>query len=126
MNINDIHYDWPIDILHYETRYFLGLSLMELMIIALPAVGVALLLQKMLGLFSIVLGAILAVAIFFCVRRWAGLGDQTLIAYAFFSLKTLMRNEIVSLPIIYPATGMDEIRIEDLDGNLVTTITKID
>ena len=76
MKVDDLQYDWPKNILAYESRVFLGLSLQELMFVALPAVVV----MTFLG--NLILGVIIAVVSFLLVRKFEGLGDRNLIAYA--------------------------------------------
>ena len=117
MKVDDLQYDWPKNILAYESRGFLGLSLQELLIVALPAVMVS----AFLG--NLVLGMVVAVISFLLVRKFEGLGDRNLIAYLLARLQHLAQKEHqVNLPLILPAGQQEDFVITDLDGEEVMRV----
>ena len=117
MKVDDLQYDWPKNILTYESRSFMGMSLQELMIVALPAVIVIAFLQ------NLILGLITGVVSFLLVRKFEGLGDRNLIAYLLARLQHLVQQEHqVNLPLILPGGQQEEFIITDLDGEEVLRI----
>ena len=117
MKVDDLQYDWPKNILTYESRSFMGMSLQELMIVALPAVIVIAFLQ------NLILGLITGVVSFLLVRKFEGLGDRNLIAYLLARLQHLVQQEHqVNLPLILPGGQQEEFVITDLDGEEVLRI----
>ena len=93
MKVDDLQYDWPKNILTYESRSFMGMSLQELMIVALPAVIVIAFLQ------NLILGLITGVVSFLLVRKFEGLGDRNLIAYPLARLQHLVQLEVYHIQI---------------------------
>ena len=117
MKVDDLQYDWPMNILGYESRMILGMSLQELLIVALPAVF----LLMMTG--NIILGIMVAVVTFLLVRKFEGLGDRNLIFYGLARLQHNAKPENhVTLPMILPGGQREAFVITDLDGAEVMRI----
>ena len=94
-SVDDLSYDWPPDVLHYETRYFLGLTINELLILALPA----LLLTILVGIPA---GAVAALLGLLALKRFEAFGGRSLPLYLFARLRHARRRETVMLPLILP------------------------
>lgn len=117
MKVDDLQYDWPKNILTYESRSFMGMSLQELMMVALPAVIVIAFAQ------NLILGLMVGVVSFLLVRKFEGLGDRNLIAYLLARLQHMAKQEHqVNLPLILPGGQQEEFVITDLDGEEVMRI----
>ena len=117
MKVDDLQYDWPKNILNYESRTFLGMSLQELIIVTLPAVMVI----AFMG--NIILGLIIGVISFLLVRKFEGLGDRNLIAYLLARVQHMVQQEHqVNLPLILPGGQQEEFVITDLEGEEVMRI----
>lgn len=117
MQVDDLQYDWPVNILTYESRMFLGLSLQELLIVALPAVMILMVMG------NLILGGIAALLSFLLVRKFEGLGDRNLIFYALARVQhNAQKENRVALPMILPGGQQDAFVITDLDGEEVMRI----
>ncbi len=114
IKIDDLQYDWPVNILTYESRVFMGMSLQELLLTALPGVLILILLG------SPVFGGLAAVISFLLVRKFEALGDRNVIFYAVERLQHNAKQEhIVTLPVILPSGDQDTFIVTDLDGQEV-------
>jgi hypothetical protein len=109
--VDDLQYDWPVDILHYESKYLLGLNLQDLMFVALPGIGPMLFNRLGLGVVGAVLGYLL-------VRKFEGLGDRNVLAY----LLAKTQDQTVTLPLILPSDQVETVVVTDLDGNELARI----
>ncbi len=47
LKVDDLQYDWPMNVLGYESRALLGMSMQELLIVALPAVFLLMLTESL-------------------------------------------------------------------------------
>lgn len=108
--IDDLQYDWPVDILRYESKYLLGLKLQDLLLVAIPGMIPMLFNKLALGVVGTVVGYLL-------VRKFEGLGDRNALAYGFARLQALAQEQTVTLPLILPAAQVETVIITDLDGN---------
>jgi hypothetical protein len=113
IDVDSLQYDWPPNIVTYDTRYFLGLALPELMVIVGAAVGL-----MVINLFLAPVGAAVGLLM---VKRFEGLGDRRLPEYALAWLIHRLRKPAVTLPHILPVEEA-RVTILDLDGNLVVSI----
>ncbi len=113
--VDDLQYDWPVDIVHYESKYLLGLNLQDLMFVALP--GIIPMMFNRLGLG--VVGAILG---YLLVRKFEGLGDRNVLAYLLARLLAKTQDQTVTLPLILPSAQVETVIVTDLDGNELARI----
>ncbi len=113
--VDDLQYDWPVDILHYESKYLLGLNLQDLMFVALPGIGPMLFNRLGLGVVGAVLGYLL-------VRKFEGLGDRNVLAYLLARLLAKTQDQTVTLPLILPSDQVETVIATDLDGNELARI----
>jgi len=114
-NVDDLSCEWPVDVLHYETRYFLGLTLNELIAIAIPTIGL-LLVSPVLGVLAALLGLLM-------VKRFDALGERSLLAHLVArSLYARRDSGTVTLPLILPQGKEAEMIITTWDGEEVMSI----
>ena len=107
-SVDDLSYEWPPGILHYETRYLLGLTMNELLIVAIPALGLLLLAGIPAGVLSALTGLLL-------VKRFEALGGRSLPLYLIARLRHARRRDAVRLPLILPP-GAGELVIATWEG----------
>ena len=114
IKVDDLQYDWPVNILTYESRVFMGLSLQELLLISLPAVLILILLG------SPILGGLAAVISFLLVRKFESLGDRNIIFYLLARIRhNAQKEHVITLPVILPSGEQSAFVITDLDGQEV-------
>jgi hypothetical protein len=110
INLDDLQYDWPPNVLVYDTKFMLGLNMYEMLAIA----GAALFFFQ----FGVVVGLVGGALILLLVRQYEGLGNRRLHEYALAWLRFRLTRHSVTLPDILPAQEM-EIVVRDLDGQEV-------
>ncbi len=106
-DVEDLQYDWPPNVLRYETRYLFGLSVNDMLMIALPSV-LLMMIYPLLGLAGGAIGLLLMI-------RFEGLGDRRLLAYLIARIKHRFNHRPVVLPLIRPIRDA-EVYFTDLDG----------
>lgn len=113
--VDDLQYDWPVDVLHYESKLFLGLNFQDVLIVSVPGV-----LPMLFGYLAVgVVGAVLG---YLLVRKFEGLGDRNVLVYLFARLQAQVQEHTVSLPLILPSEQVETVVITDLDGNEIARI----
>jgi hypothetical protein len=110
INIDDLQYDWPPNVLVYDTKFMLGLNMYEMLAIA----GAALFFFQ----FGIVVGFIGGGLALLLVRQYEGLDNRRLHEYALTWVLFKLTHNTVTLPDILPSQSM-EIVIRDLDDQEV-------
>lgn len=113
--IDDLQYDWPVDILRYESKYLLGLKLQDLVLVAIPGM-IPIMFNKL------VLGVVGAVVGYLLVRKFEGLGDRNVLAYLLARLLANAQDQTVTLPLILPAGQVETVIVTDLEGNELARI----
>lgn len=114
-SVDDLQYDWPPNVLAYESvRLLGGLSITDLMAGALPG-AFLLAVNLWVGLAAIAVGLVLCI-------RFEGLGGRRLLGYAFAWLRFRFTRRPVALPAILPTAGDNTLRILDGEGNVVAEI----
>ena len=106
-DVEELQYDWPPNVLRYETRYMFGLTVNDMLMIALPAT-LLMMVSPLLGLVGGAVGLLLMI-------RFEGLGDRRLLAYLIARIKHRFNRHPVVLPLIRPV-GDAEVFFTDLDG----------
>lgn len=113
--VDDLQYDWPVDILHYESKLMFGLNLQDLLVVVLP--GAIPLLFRQFGL-----GVVCAVASYLLIRKFEGLGDRNILAYLLARLLVGAQDQTVALPLILPSDQVETVIVTDLEGNELARI----
>lgn len=96
-DMSELHYNIPADILRFETKYIMGLTFIELALIALPAIGA----MMIIGVLAGILTAVFAFAI---VRRVEAYGGRSAPIYFWqWLLHSRRKNHQVAMPLLMPA-----------------------
>lgn len=90
---DDLTYTLPPDILRYETKYFFGFGINELLIAATAGLVVMMLVSTLVGLLT---GVIVLVSL----RRYESLGNRSLPAYAL----AIVWRRLSTAPVVVPRT----------------------
>lgn len=109
-SIDDLQYDWPPNVLRYEQRFLFGLTVIDLLVIAVCMI--------LLMMVHILLGLLGGVAGLLLVKRFDGLGERRLPEYLLTRLRHRFNHRPVTLPRILPA-GKGSFEITDLEGNVL-------
>ncbi len=114
MSRDELRYEIPPDVLHYEPRYWFGLTANDLLFAAFPAMLVSYAVHPVVG---ILLGVLTALSL----RRLDGLGGRSLPVYLWQRMRHLRRPRPVEMPLVLPPERV-VMRIEDWQGNVVAVI----
>ena len=114
MSDKDLSYRLPPDVLHYEPKYFFGLSLQDLMFAVLPA-----LLAMQFG--GPVWGLIAGIGMLLGLRRWDNLGNYSGIVYLALLLWYRYRPAEVVAPRVLPVKA-SRIEVHSWDGKKLFAI----
>ena len=109
-SVDDLQYDWPLNVLRYEQRFLFGLTVTDLLVIA-ACMTLPMMVHILLGLLGGMVGLLL-------VKRFDGLGERRLPEYLLARLRHRFDRRPVTLPRILPA-GKGSFEITDLDGNVL-------
>ena len=108
MNVNDLQYDWPQNVLGYEARLLFGLTVNELLVLA--GIGMAaMFVHLLLGLAALILGVLM-------MLRFETFGNRRMPEYLLARLRHRFGSCEVILPRILPADDDEELIITDLNG----------
>jgi hypothetical protein len=106
--LHELHYQIPPDVLHYEPRFFFGLTATDLIVAAMPAI----LLIATVGVLPGLLAGVLSISL---LKRFERFGNRSLPVYYFqrWRYNTVQREVVLPL-IIPPETRM--LQFETWDG----------
>ena len=110
IHLDDLQYDWPPNVLVYDTKFMLGLNVYEMLAI----VGAALFLFQ----FGIVVGLVGGGVTMLLVRPYEALDNRRVHEYALAWLRFRLTRHAVTLPEILPSQAM-EVVVRDLEGQEV-------
>ena len=110
IELDDLQYDWPPNVLVYDTQFIFGLNMYEAMAVVIVAM---LLLQ-----YGIVLGIVGGALTLLLVRQYEALDNRRVHEYALDWLRFRLTRNTVTLPDILPSRPMDVV-VHDLDGQEV-------
>src|SRR5687768_4399109 len=115
-SVDDLSHEWPPDVLRYDLRFVFGLTVNDLLVIAMPTILLIPLIGLLGGLAGLVAG-------FLAVRRFESLGERRVTEYLAARLVHTFRDakEPVLLPLIMPA-GLEEIQITTWEGEELARI----
>ena len=105
----ELHYQIPPDVLHYEPRFFFGLSATDLLIAAMPAI----LLIATVGIFPGILAGALSLSL---LKRFERFGDRSLPVYYFQRWRYNTVEREVVLPLIIPSEAQS-LHFESWEGD---------
>ncbi|MHC1730440.1 MAG: hypothetical protein AB9888_00180 [Bacteroidales bacterium] len=115
LKIDDLVYDFPPNIMGYTQKSFFGLSINQLIILALPAL--------FLSFIHIALGVIGAIVGVLLMRKFDAIGARTVPEFVFARIKhiQIQKQEIV-IPKFFPGVGANQVKLLDADGNEVVSL----
>ena len=117
LSVDDLRYDWPPNILSYETRFWGGLTLPDMMGAAVP---VMLVLSRAQGVGGLVLAVLAGVVGFLVVKKWPGLDNRNLPGYLVARVIHRIQKPRVEMPLIMPRGGRKtKVTVRDWSGNVV-------
>jgi len=110
IDLDDLQYDWPPNVLVYDTKFMLGLNMYEMLAVALAA-----LLLFQLGIVAGLVGGALTLLL---VRQYESLDNRRVHEYALAWVQFRLTRSSVTLPDLLPSQEM-EVVIRDLEGQEV-------
>jgi hypothetical protein len=117
--VDDLQYQFPPNILTYETRFMAGLTMTDMLAAALPFVGVVMMLQSIVGM---VLGVLAGVAGLLAVKKFERLGNRNLPSYLLARLIHHFRHPEVELPLIVPRGSGATVSLQTWDGDELVSL----
>jgi hypothetical protein len=111
--IDDLQYEWPPNVLRYEQHFLFGLTVTDLLVIA-----VFMILPMMIHVVLGVLGGLMGLLL---VKRFDGLGDRRVPEYLLTRIRHHTNRSAITLARILPA-GKGSYAITDLEGNMLARI----
>ncbi|MCP4425279.1 MAG: hypothetical protein GY803_12355 [Chloroflexi bacterium] len=113
IDLDELQYDWPPNVLAFDTKFIFGLTMIEMLVVA--GVGLGLL---RLGLGVGLLGGGLALLL---VKEYEALGGRRVPEYFLAWFLYRFAQKTVILPDILPAAEM-EVIVRDLEGREIMRI----
>ena len=112
--VDDLKYQWPENILDYETKFWMGLTLTDLLGAVLPFVMVTALTPA--GAVSLALGVVAGLVGLLAVKKFDKFGGRGLIPYLAARLIHSYRQPLVDLPMILPRSGYEAVDVSTWGG----------
>lgn len=110
IHLDDLQYDWPPNVLVYETKFMLGLNVYEMLAIVIVSVVLF-----QVGIAAGLVGGGLTLLL---VRQYEALDNRRVHEYALAWLRFRLTRHAVTLPDILPSQSM-EVVVRDLEGQEV-------
>ena len=117
-SVDQLRYEWPDNILGYETKLTAGLTLQEIIVGILPFLACVFLIGGWVG---IVLGLLAGAASFMSIKKLDALGGRSPVAYALARLLYAQSSPAVQVPLIVPS-GDQGLVIENWIGETIMTV----
>jgi len=114
MSDQDLSYRLPPDVLHYETKYFFGLNLTDMLIAVMPALAA-------LNVGGPIWGAIVVALMLAGLKRWDGLGDRSVVVFLAFVIWYRYKPGEVQAPRVLPLHP-SRVEVHSWDGNRLYVI----
>jgi hypothetical protein len=111
--MDDLNYRLPPDILHYETKYFLGFGIADLLIAGMAALFA----MTIVGAFGLLVGGVALLAL----KRFDHLGNRSLAVYGLAALWHRLRPTRVDAPRTLPPRA-SKIEVVSWDGETLYTL----
>ena len=115
-SMEDLTYEWPPNIGHYEAKVLAGMTMYEAMAGAMGFLIPVAVLNA-----PLVVSAICGVVAFTFVKRFERFGGVALPVYLFYRFQASRSNEILELPLITSGTH-GTVEIEDWEGETVAVM----
>ncbi len=118
--VEALRYDWPQNVLEYETRFWGGLTLADMMGAALPAI---LAITMVDGLGGIVLAGVAGIAGFLVVKKWDGLGNRSFPLYLAARAANKLQGRRIEMPVIIAGYGASQFTVRSWDGTEIAKVS---
>ncbi len=119
-DVDELTYEWPSNILKYETKFWAGLTITHMLAMALPFLLITLIFnQTGHPAIGAVLGVVGALAGLLVTRPFEKFGGMSLPVYLTRRFVDARQRPIIEMPMIMPSTGDEQIIIETWDGEAV-------
>jgi hypothetical protein len=105
----DLHYQIPPDVLHYEPRYFFGLTATDLLVAAMPAI-------LLIATAGVVAGVLAGVTSLSMLKRFDRFGNRSLPVYVVQRWRYNRMGREVALPLVLPPET-EAITFESWEGD---------
>lgn len=120
LTVDDLKYEWPENILTYETRFWMGLTLTDMLGAVLPFVMVTALVPS--GVMSLVLGVVAGLVGLLSVKKFDKFGGRGLMVYLGVRLIHLYQKPGVDLPMILPRSGYEAVNVQTWGGDTLMSM----
>jgi hypothetical protein len=114
LTVDDLRYEWPENILTYETRFWMGLTLNDLLAAVLPFILAIAVLPP--GIFGLILGAVAGLCGLLAVKKFDRFGGRGLVTYLIARAMHAYRQPAVELPVILPRSAYEQVTIQTWGG----------
>jgi hypothetical protein len=118
--VDDLKYQWPENVLAYETRFFMGLTLNDMLAAVVPFILAVTLLPP--GIAGLVLGAVAGLVGLLAVKKFDRFGGRGLVAYGIARALHAYRSPAVELPVILPRSSVEHVVVETWGGEELLTM----
>ncbi|HID89403.1 MAG TPA: hypothetical protein EYP52_06810 [Anaerolineae bacterium] len=118
MDLDELVYEWPVDILHYEPKIMGGVTFYELVGAAVGFLLPTLLMQSIAGL---VLGVVIAAAVLLTIKKFDALGGRSFPLYVIARIRAARERRQVELPMIVSGGG-GRVVVESWDGEPIMEV----
>jgi hypothetical protein len=111
-----LHYRLPPDILHYEVKYMFGLSVQDMMMSALPGMGI-------MARYGLVWGLVAALVTLAGLKRFEVFGDRSVLVYLALWAWHRYKPKEVYMPRVLPTGGeLPQMEVTTWDGDPLYTV----
>ena len=117
-SVDDLRYEWPDNVLGYETKMWGGLTLQEMLAAIAPFMVCVFVFR---GLAGIILGAICGLGALMSVKKLDALGNRSVVVYLFARVVYNARRAVIELPLIMPV-GNEALVVESWKGETLMTV----
>jgi len=117
-SVDDLRYEWPDNILGYETKLWGGLTLQE-MLAAIAPFMVCIFVMK--GWFGFVAGIVGGLGVLASVKKLDALGSRSVVVYLLARLLYTRQSQVIELPLIMPV-GNEALVVETWAGETIMTV----
>jgi hypothetical protein len=117
-SVDDLRYEWPDNVLGYETKLWGGLTLQEMLAVIGPFMLCVFVVKSLAG---ILLGAVCGLGVLMSVKKLDALGNRSIVAYLFARVAYNAKRAVIDLPLIMPV-GNDALVVESWAGETLMTV----
>ena len=117
-SVDDLRYEWPDNVLGYETKMWGGLTLQEMLAAIAPFMLCVFVVKSLTGL---LLGAVCGLGALMSVKKLDALGNRSVVVYLFARVVYNAKRAVIELPLIMPV-GNEALVVESWAGETLMTV----